>query len=746
MINENSLIFFKENLFKIPVFKSSQLYWRQGTTWMTTDDNAGKKPDIESVLENSEPSQRILKLDGIKRALISSNREIIAVLELPRQTRNSTLNNHLERFDECIGTASTSYHAYYDELTGVLNRRGIKHFLESVSKDFRSNDGKTDGLAKQISNSADIALFAFDIDRFKSVNDTYGHDVGDVVLASFAARLNAQVAALSQTYRAKFIFGRPGGEEFELMAIGSLSKHERHNIGELLLGVIREPFEPQGNGKELVQRGSGPKHLPTSVTASIGLSSHQGFASHDKTDEILSSLRKEADTALYRAKADGRDRLRTYADIRLKHGRVLEFHESSQLVQIDIGSNVGVFVGQDYTICFPPFTGSEKMRSATGGSRVLGNYPMVVSAKAKIIKVDKEFSTAIVVERSSELPIPVGSLLRYVFTGSSVVPAQRISSLNSLTHPVVEIYNHIQTLIENKSLLAILCFDVDIPDSDTRQNDVVRDEILSLMHVAIPSRSRIFYTPGCGVFAVITGKTSAEKETIENIVDLIKSTIAKIGIKIFTGICQCNSLPSHACRSPEALIFYASTALKCLTNSEAQVITFDEWTPIETINAWRKQREIEHCIADYQQFRKFGFDFGELDNHLGVTIAEAGAVEHYPLADAAFTRAATNDPGDTRFRANLALIMAMQGKFDEAYKEFSKVIQFIFEQGDVYLLAYAKSAITAQEKISLLKHIEKSELLSRTLISLTSPPSAPPFDLWWREIKETVEMKMEVSV
>jgi diguanylate cyclase (GGDEF)-like protein len=155
-----------------------------------------------------------------------------------------------------------------DFLTGLLNRRA---FLESALR-----------LCAEKSNRP-ITLLIFDLDHFKSINDKYGHLVGDEVLRVFA-----RVARRST--RATDIIGRIGGEEFAAIV------DEPMELALPIAERIRAGF--QISGAQVMDK-------PVGATVSIGAAT-----SHELVTNI-DALIAQADAALYRAKGAGRNRLRT---------------------------------------------------------------------------------------------------------------------------------------------------------------------------------------------------------------------------------------------------------------------------------------------------------------------------------------------------------------------------------------------------------------------------------------------------
>ncbi len=171
------------------------------------------------------------------------------------------LNRQLERL------------ATRDNLTGVLNHRGFGERLD-------------EGLARASRFGHALSVLVIDVDRFKQINDEYGHPVGDTVLMAIAQRLEENLRAVDAA-------GRLGGDEFAVLlpetdAAGALALAGR------LRSVLRLPV-PLAAG------------VVIPVTVSIGVAEY-------RRGQLPESLLKAADDALYAAKREGRDGVRGGAD------------------------------------------------------------------------------------------------------------------------------------------------------------------------------------------------------------------------------------------------------------------------------------------------------------------------------------------------------------------------------------------------------------------------------------------------
>jgi diguanylate cyclase (GGDEF)-like protein len=158
--------------------------------------------------------------------------------------------------------------ATHDALTGLPNRTLIADRLEQML--VRARHSKTP-----------VAAFFIDLDNFKSINDTLGHNAGDELLRAVAARLDGVVRDVDA-------LGRLGGDEFVVVAGDMSLLAGPELIAERLLDALKEPVSV------------GEDHVPVTITASIGI------ASGDRAD--AADLLCDADIAMYRAKWSGRNR------------------------------------------------------------------------------------------------------------------------------------------------------------------------------------------------------------------------------------------------------------------------------------------------------------------------------------------------------------------------------------------------------------------------------------------------------
>ncbi|MDL2407233.1 PleD family two-component system response regulator [Rhizobium calliandrae] len=161
--------------------------------------------------------------------------------------------------------------AVTDALTGLNNRRYLDNHLKILFN-------------RSLTRGRPLSVLITDIDRFKQVNDTYGHDAGDEVLREFAARIRS-------TVRGADLACRYGGEEF-VVVMPDTSAEVSAAVAERLRAAVQTmPFTLRASG------------IALDVTASFGI------ASRLETVETPEQLMKHADRALYEAKNAGRNRV-----------------------------------------------------------------------------------------------------------------------------------------------------------------------------------------------------------------------------------------------------------------------------------------------------------------------------------------------------------------------------------------------------------------------------------------------------
>ena len=178
-----------------------------------------------------------------------------------------------KRYADCLrdNVQQSIEMAITDGLTGLYNRRYMESHLGAL-------------VCQATARGKSLTALMIDIDYFKSVNDTHGHDAGDDVLREFADRIKTSIRGIDLACRL-------GGEEFVIVMPDTDVAVAAIVAERLRRRIASEPFTVSG-GKSLLE-----------ITISIGI------ATLEAPDDTATALLKRADQALYRAKRDGRNRV-----------------------------------------------------------------------------------------------------------------------------------------------------------------------------------------------------------------------------------------------------------------------------------------------------------------------------------------------------------------------------------------------------------------------------------------------------
>ncbi len=233
------------------------------------------------ILEQSQRLEEMTRLDDIKRLkqtlLLEVEQLQAAVRE--KETRDSETIETLSRQVTTLNSElkSVRNESERDGLTGVLNRRAFDRYINDL-------------VARNTMKHQDVALLMMDIDDFKRINDTYGHQAGDRVLVSMANKFR-------QAVRSDDLIARYGGEEFAIILPGA-SLRNGIKKGKQICDLV-------ASARYLLE-GMPPADA-LSLTMSIGVSACQ-------KGDSATALICRADKALYLAKCSGKNRVRSEKD------------------------------------------------------------------------------------------------------------------------------------------------------------------------------------------------------------------------------------------------------------------------------------------------------------------------------------------------------------------------------------------------------------------------------------------------
>ncbi len=221
-------------------------------------------------IKTTKSVQEILQEANIRLSLMNLDYEQMNKQLIQAKIHLENLTKELEDKNRTLDNL-----ANIDGLTGAYNHRYFQNILDQE-------------ISRTVRHNAPISILLIDIDHFKKVNDTYGHQVGDFVLAEFAK-------IIKQNIRQYDILARYGGEEF-IVILPETNSDDAASVGEKLRSIIE-------------QTGFQDDRETYHITASFGQASSTP-ATEDNFEK--DTLINQADQALYEAKEKGRNRLVIY--------------------------------------------------------------------------------------------------------------------------------------------------------------------------------------------------------------------------------------------------------------------------------------------------------------------------------------------------------------------------------------------------------------------------------------------------
>jgi len=243
----------------------------------------------------------IFLLVGVSLSYLASNlrqKNIEAVREVAaRKQAEAELEEHRHNLEGLVKQRTTELEKVNLDLEQeITERRQLQSQLEEMAThDYLTGlsnkvlllDRFTVASALARRNKSRLAVMSLDLDKFKSINDTLGHDIGDRVLKATGTRL-------IEVTRASDTLARIGGDEFILVMMETNQREDATAIAQKLLDSFIEPFSIDGH----------QLHLSTSI----------GIAIYPEDAEAIETLIKKSDAAMYYSKDRGRNQFKFFGD------------------------------------------------------------------------------------------------------------------------------------------------------------------------------------------------------------------------------------------------------------------------------------------------------------------------------------------------------------------------------------------------------------------------------------------------
>lgn len=247
------------------------------------------------------PGTTILRVIGPSIAVVCAL--IIGVMALLARSLRRSMAKLRKAIGELRASEAQAHHlAFHDVLTGLPNRALF--------------DARLDQTLAMVGTGEQLAVLMLDLDRFKHVNDTLGHQAGDCVVREFGQRLSALL-------RSSDAIARLGGDEFAIVLASISGRDDVEAVCARILASVRQPFEISGR------------------QAFVGVSIGVALAPESGSERI--DLMRKADIALYQAKAEGRDGYRIFTAAMDETVRVRSTIEEELRAALVTGNDLRLF-------------------------------------------------------------------------------------------------------------------------------------------------------------------------------------------------------------------------------------------------------------------------------------------------------------------------------------------------------------------------------------------------------------------
>jgi len=674
---------------------SSSVYYFFEERWRSLDSAKPLDDGTTHALQRAKSEQIAYHAPSSLRAwYYFESSDCAIVLSFTNSPQLETRRRFRQRLDKVQEGATNAYKVSHHSLTHLLARDAFHEALDAAIAEL-GNEAPTSPEAQESGLPRTLGVMALDIDHFKQVNDTWGHLYGDQVLKTFGIRLERTATSITSTGigKPRVFLGHPSGEEFLVLITANATRKQFADWANQFRAAIAEDVLP--TDKEwswLISQGSLGALIPPplqdrTLTTSVGVALHTTLVPLESGGEPAASILDRADTALYRAKAAGRNQATFFDEILSSCGRVLEQDKTTRVVAIDIGSNVGVLVGQEFRAFPSTFSGRTKFTVNDGRTtRTLGVYPRVESARLVVFNAQPEISFAFIaspedqivnIEAGSHLEaIPVGSIGHLLATTSKYFPVAN-EQFGGGGLP------NLQAFIKTSASGAVKPFAVVV--RFTHEAEYLRKYGTATLNLALAKLYRAAQATFHAAKAVevidrgsicIAGPKAAYKESM--VVEFINDLAAELPeLGVYAGaFCEDDYKTSttklaEIALNPEHAVEFASFAASDYGRAaDSRVRHFSTNTAVAVLTALREARSFETAYADFQRLQSLGVETPALLNLAGLTAGSLGkrkeAAEHYASA-------MTKAPSVLIYKSNFAVACNRLGDVEPALKVMNAI-------------------------------------------------------------------------
>jgi diguanylate cyclase (GGDEF)-like protein len=616
-----------------------EIYRSTGTDWFGADDAKIEDMQLISALRRTNTRQNPWRpRNGMINYFPLSDIDAIVVATFPSATRMPTRAKFFSHLQTRLVASNNEYDATHDHLTGLLNRNEFDRLI--CSRLSTSQDDTNVERLGQSGPSDVVALLSIDIDNFKTVNDTFGHQYGDLILCCLALRLDKLAARVlnKESQRLQVFVGRPGGEEFAFGICGSLSPGEEMDIAEKILLAVEGRATPDEEEWSLLRNSTVPAAMDLPhvsdrrITASIGISEAKTGLSPEEVPLVLARLKSNADTALYRAKSAGRNQAVDYDAILAKYGKILEHHPGTDIVAIDIGRNVALRPGQEFMVYHPQFSGNAAFIFQDGRSKKrLCAYPRLSCGRVEVFDVQAEISFARVVSNDLKSDFLAGSNLEAVPAGSisHLLPRRDVIIDELLTQVELETYASAVVKADKFPICYVLALTNFLQLIEENGPSFVNKALVGLfvrLKAQFRGAARLGQIAPDQLACVSEDGSAVNDQTIRLAMDAVSEEFGGKPKFASGAVVEADLVDRFEENRREALaaasLKLAGYAIVASQSQGAEILHFNADTPQAVILQSRRARAAELARIDYDSFSELGLNNSLVENQMALMYSE----------------------------------------------------------------------------------------------------------------------------
>jgi diguanylate cyclase (GGDEF)-like protein len=643
--------------------------------------------------------------------------------------------------------ASNDFAVKYNPKTGLLSQSAFKEVVVSRLSALSLVDVDADISSSVETVPGAVCVLALDIDHFKQVNDTHGHAYGDLVIRSFGIRIEKAVSdyCASSKGRLHATCAHVSGEEFFCVAWGEVPTADFEGLAKSINAAVGESSLPSEEDLRILANTYSAEDLQIpaasqrSIHCSIG-GTITGAVTDPDLGSIADKLMSQSDLALYRSKNHGRNRSSFFSAIMQQGGRVLEYKEDVGVCVIDIGSEVGVVRGQEFTVFHPDFAGNTPYIVDDGRSKkILGVLPKTPLCTINVFDVQRRIAFCSIVDHSRESSnIPRHSVLEAIPLGTLAAPPVGPGLARELDHSLEYVLSLGETdsrtngrvSPDDSMSFAVICIRNE-REMLSRFGPAFINRGLASACRHLQGLKSVSFLGQLAPTQLLAGFPSFGKPQLAEIRDALakveygghKRTAFVVGVyshafpdaDSFSGVSRLESLKDRV----NLARFAALPEAQEPEVGEVTVTPFTQRTPLRVFAELRRTRDFDKGIADYQNLVKMGIDYAGLDNAVGLIHSAKG---DYANANASYSKAYQADPTSIIYGFNAMYARTVLKDMESAQQLLSDgLVRFANEKFStipVVFLAYTQVVTYVALRTRLQADIELARLwLDRALQS-----------------------------